>query len=56
MAPVALPEAMTRHPGHAPAAIAQHRSQAKTTHEGHIRSPTFKRVGAAPTRFPQRSQ
>jgi hypothetical protein len=47
---------MTPHPGHAPAAIAQHRSHAKTTQDGHIRSPTRRSVDAAPTRFPQRSQ
>ena len=43
-------------PGHAPAAVDQHRSQAKTPQDLHIRSSTRRSVDAAPTRFPHRSQ
>jgi hypothetical protein len=44
------------HPGHTPAAVAQHRSHAKTQQVGHIRSRIRRSVEAAPIRFPQRSQ
>jgi len=47
---------LTPHPGHAPEAVAQHRSHAKTQQDAHIRSPTRRSVEAAPIRFPQRSQ